>query len=211
MPIIINHNLCDEAPECGGIEVCPKKAFYFDKKKQRVCVDHSKCTECLKCTLPDCCPVGCILYARNKSEEKRIRNRIKEDPRTAKWLWKERYGCQPGKTPPKAKIITDKNFDKVKITKGFKLIDIWHYDFLDCRAYSVLFEELCEEITKAPDIYKLDARKFPDISKKLRVKMLPALLLLKDEKEVYRFEGLLKDSMCRKVNKVIGSVLNNRK
>ena len=111
MPIIINHNLCDEAAECGGIEVCPTGAFFYDYKKEKIAVDHSKCTECLKCTSPDACPVGCILYARNKKEEEKIKKMIKEDPRTAKWLWQERYGCQPAKTPPKAKII--KNYKEL--------------------------------------------------------------------------------------------------
>ena len=60
MPIIINHNLCDDADACGGISVCPSKAFYYDYEKMRIAIYKNKCTECLKCTLPDACSVGCI-------------------------------------------------------------------------------------------------------------------------------------------------------
>lgn len=190
MPIIINHNLCDEALECGGIEVCPTKAFYFDTKTKRVKVNRKKCTECLKCTLPDACPVGCILYARNKDEEERILKMIKLDPRTSKWLWKERYGCQPAKTPPKAKIITDANYKKVMSEEEYKIIDVWHYDHLDCRVFSALYEDLVG-MSKIK-IYKLDAKRYPEVAKKLRVKKFPTLLLCKDYQEIFRHEGLMK-------------------
>ncbi|MDD3647683.1 MAG: thioredoxin domain-containing protein [Candidatus Dojkabacteria bacterium] len=207
MPIIINHNLCDEAPECGGIEVCPNGAFNFDKKKKRICIDRSKCTECLKCTLPDCCPVGCILYARNTQEEKRIRDRIKEDPRTAKWLWKERYGCQPAKTTPKATILTTSNFEAMMKKKGYKLIDIWHYDFLDCRAYSVLFEDLLKGIKAKIVTYKLDAQKHPGLAKILKINKFPTLTIMEDQNEIWRLEGLLKKKSAARTNLEIKKLL----
>lgn len=201
MPIIINHNLCDEADACGGIEICPTKAFYFDYKKGEVAIDHSKCNECLKCTLPDACPVGCILYARDKKEETKIKKKIKEDPRTEKWLWQERYGCQPAKTPPKATIITDKNFNKVEKQSGYKLIDLWHEEYLDCRAYSVLFKDLIKGIKHEVSIYKLDSQKYPSLAKIFKVKKVPTLLLYKEKKEVWRYEGLMKDTNVLQFNK----------
>ncbi len=207
MPIIINHNLCDEAQECGGIEVCPTGAFYFDKKKGKVAVDKSKCTECLKCTLPDACPVGCILYARNKDEEDKIRKRIKNDPRTAKWLWRERYGCQPAKTPPKAVIINKKNFDKIVKQKGYKLIDVWRDEDLDCRAYSVSFSDLLQGIKQEVDIFKLDAREYPTLSGKLNVQKHPTLLLYKDSIEEWRYEGLLKEKGKMRINKKLKEMI----
>jgi thiol-disulfide isomerase/thioredoxin len=206
MPIIINHNLCDEAPECGGIAVCPTGAFHYDYKKKKVAIDHSKCTECLKCTLPDACPVGCILYAKDKKQEDRIKKMLSEDPRTAKWLWRERYGCQPGKTPPRATIITKENFNKIINKKGYKLIDVWHYEFLDCRAYSVLFSDLLKSIKKEIKIYKLDAQKYPKLAKKLNVKKYPTLLLLKDKKGIWRHEGLIKDEQTEEIAKSLVEV-----
>jgi NAD-dependent dihydropyrimidine dehydrogenase PreA subunit len=205
MPIIINHNLCDEAPECGGIEVCPTGAFYYDKKRKRVAIDHSKCNECLKCTLPDACPVGCILYARDKKEEARIQKILNQNPRTTKWLWQERYGCQPGKTPPKAKILNKTNTNNILKQRGYKLIDIWHYDYLDCRAHSVLFKELLKGIKEGINIYKLDAKKYPKFAKILKVNKFPTLLLYNDKKEIWRFEGLMKDKQKKELNTILGS------
>lgn len=205
MPIIINHNLCDEAPECGGIEVCPTGAFHYDKKRRRVAIDHSKCNECLLCTMPDACPVGCILFARNKKSEKKIREMIKEDPRTAKWLWKERYGTQPGKTSPMAAIINHKNLSKILKKKGYKLIDIWHNDFLDCRVNATLFTDILKNIKKEINIYKLDAQQFTDYVEVLNTKKFPSLLLYKDNKEIWRFEGLLQKKDVGKIQKELES------
>jgi len=189
MPILINHKLCDEAPECGGIEVCPVHAFYFDKKKQKISIDQSKCIECLKCTLPDVCPVGCILYARNKIEEKKIKKMIQEDRRTKKWLWKERYGCQPGKTSPLVENLNQKNIQKVIKQKGIVCIDVWNEKFLDCRLHSPLYEEIYKEINVS--FYKLDGLTYPLLADKLKIKIFPTLLLYKNQQEVLRHEGYL--------------------
>jgi len=203
MPIIINHNLCDEAPECGGIEVCPVKAFYFDKKKKRVAVNKSKCTECIKCTLPDVCPVGCILFARDKKEELKIKKMINEDPRTARWLWQERYGCQPGKTPPKAEIVTSEKFDRIIHSKGYKIIDVWHNNFLDCRLNSPLYSDLLKRISLKIKIYKLDAQKFPKIAKGMNIKKFPSLILYKEIKQILKHSGLLENKKTKDLNKKI--------
>lgn len=196
--IVINHNLCDEAPECGGIEVCPTGAFHYDYRRKRIAIDESKCTLCLRCTLPDTCPVGCILFARTIGDEKRIKKMIKEDPRTAKWLWQERYGCQPGQTPPTAEIITAENFTSVLDTNGLKLIDAWHIDYLDCRVHSVLFSDLLKGIKMDVSIFKLDAQEFPKYAKKLKVQEYPTMILLDGDKEVWRHEGLIDEKQLKK-------------
>ena len=207
MPIIINHNLCDEAPECGGIEVCKTKAFQYDYKKGVVCIDQSKCSECLNCTLPDVCPVGCILYARNEKESQKINKMIRSDKRTKAWLWKERYGCQPGKTPPKAIIMNESNFKRILNKKGWKLFDVWHYDYLDCRVSSVLIEDLLGSKQKKVEIYKLDAKSFPELKRKLKVKKLPTLILYKDNTEKWRYRGLIDGKRLEKTYKTITDLI----
>lgn len=207
MKVLINHNLCDEAPECGGIEVCPTGAFHYDYKRKRVAIDESKCTLCLKCTLPDACPVGCILFARSIGDEKKIRSMIKEDPRTAKWLWRERFGCQPGKAAPRATIVNPSNFNTVLMQKGYKLIDIWHPDYLDCRINSALFSDLLKGLKEKVAIQKLDASEFPKLAKKLNVDKFPSLLLFKDGNELSRFSGLIEPEKVKEINKKIKSIL----
>jgi len=207
MKIIINHNLCDEAVECGGIEVCPTGAFYYDYKRKRVAIDESKCTLCLRCTLPDACPVGCILFARSIGDAKKIQSMIKEDPRTAKWLWRERYGCQPGKTAPKAIEVTTANIDQVLTDNGYKLIDVWHPDFLDCRINSALFADLLDAAKKKLAIYKLNASTYPDLAKKLKVQQFPSLLLYKNDSEIWRLGGLIEPEKVKAVNKKLRSLI----
>jgi len=199
MPIIINHNLCDEAPECGGIEVCPVGAFYYDYKRKKVAVDKKKCIECLKCTLPDACPVGCIIYARNEKEEKKIKKAINNNTKTRKWLWKERFGCQPALTPPKAKIVTNSNLDSILKLNGFKLIDVWHNDFLDCRYHSVLFEDVVGNIKVKITAYKLDGQNNNEVVKKLKIKKFPTLLIYKDNKEIWRFEEYISKNNLKEI------------
>lgn len=210
MTIILNKKLCDNAPECGGIEVCPVGAFYYDKKKKQIMIDNDKCIDCLKCTLPDTCPVGCILYARNKEEEKRIKKMIQNDPRSSKWLWKARYGCEEAQTEPKEAVVNKDNYEEVINSNGLKLIDLWHYDYLDCRFHSPLFEEILEGIDKQVEIYKLNAQDFSKLAKKLNVNKFPTMLLLDKDNEIYRYEGLFenKKNMIARINHDIKTVLD---
>lgn len=210
MTIILNRKLCDNAPECGGIAVCPVGAFYYDEKKMQVMIDNDKCIECLKCTLPDTCPVGCILYARNEEEEKRIKKMINSDPRSSKWLWKARYGCEAAITPPKEKVINENNFEEILEKKGLKLIDLWHYDFLDCRLHSPLFEEILNGIQKEIKICKLNAQEFSKLAKRLNVSKFPTLILLDKNNEIYRYEGLLenKKKFITKINQDIKNAID---
>lgn len=36
MPVLINKKICDNAPECSGIEACETGALYFDEEKKRL-------------------------------------------------------------------------------------------------------------------------------------------------------------------------------
>jgi len=207
MPILINHNICDEVPECGGIEVCPTKAIYYDYKKRTIVLDQLKCIDCLKCTLPDVCPVGCFLYARNKKEETRLQKIIKPDAKKMTWLWQERYGCQPGRVKPKAIILTDNNFKTMFSKKGIKAIDVWHNDYLDCRLHSPLFKELFQRASENITKYKLDAQKYTKLANKLKAKTFPSLLILRDKVEIFRYEGYINKKSISGLSKKLKTIL----
>lgn len=199
--IIFNYDLCDMAPECGGIEVCPTGAIYYDKKQGRPVWDASKCTFCLTCTTPDACPVGVIMYARDEKEEKRIREMINSDPRTADWLWRERYGVQPARTKPIATSLTGENFEEVMKQEGYKIIDVWSEEALDCRLHAPLYTDLLKGVKKPLNIYKLDAGRHPSLAKKFALEELPAMLLLIGHKELIRHSGYLKGDKTATLNK----------
>lgn len=208
MKIIINHNLCDEAPECGGIEVCPTGAFAFNEEAQRVQVDQKKCITCLKCTLPSACPVGCIYFARDENDKMRIEEMLKLDPKTESWLWEERYGCYPGKTAPFASTLTSKNFKESFSADEYKLVDYWNYNSIDCRYHSQLFTDILKDVKAPVSIYKVDCVSEKDISKQMKIINYPSLVLYdKSGKEIYRYEGLMKEANLTEVNKEIKALI----
>lgn len=183
MPGIINYKICDLAEACGGMAVCPTKAFSWNKKLKRPEIDNKKCTSCGVCVAE--CPVEAIIVVRTEEEFKEVLEKIKNDPRSEKELWRERLGCQPGRTSPLAKVVTPDNFDKeVLRAKGLMALDVWSEETLDCRYHSVLWDGL-EEAKKMP-LKKLDGGKHTALAKKLKVKRLPTLIFFKDGKEVGR-------------------------
>lgn len=93
MPVCINFKICDNARECGGIEVCPTKAMFFDEKNNQIAIDSKKCINCGACA--NACPVGAIRFASTDKEFKAIQKEIEDDPRRISDLFVERYGAAP--------------------------------------------------------------------------------------------------------------------
>lgn len=188
MPGVINYKICDLAPECGGIEVCPAGALLWNKKAKRPEIDNNKCVSCGVCVRE--CPVGAIVVVKTQEEFGEVLRRIKNDSRSEKELWRERLGCQPGRTPPLAKIITPKNFEKEIVqVKDLLVVDVWNEETLDCRYHSILWEEL--GFAQRVAFKKLRGDEYPELVKKLKITKFPTLLIFKDGKEVSRKEGYL--------------------
>jgi thioredoxin 1 len=205
--ILFNYNLCDLAPECGGIEVCPNGAITYDTKQQRPVWNSDNCNFCLQCTTPDACPVGVILYARDEREEKAIHDSISKDPRTAEWLWQERYGVQPARSIPFATILTDKNLKLLQESKKAVLLDIWRENDLDCRFNSPLYSELLGEKLGRVELYRLDGNAYPAVALRFAVNTYPTLLLLQSGKELYRYEGHIGKEKLNEVSQKIMSLV----
>jgi hypothetical protein len=204
--IIFNYKICDRASECGGISECPVNAITYDQISQRPVWDSTKCTFCLKCTLPDACPVGAIMFAKDDDQEKTILDTINADSRSEEWLWQERYGVQPAKTPS-AQILTPKNFNSVTKSIVPAIIDIWHEDFLDCRLHSPLFSDLLKDIP-GYRLYKLDAKKYTELASKLNVGQYPSLHVLIGSKLVFSHSGNIKEEDVSKINLQLTKILN---
>ena len=204
--IIINQKTCDKSSDCSGIDVCPTNALFFDSEQNLVKWDEHKCVFCLRCTLPDGCPIGAIMYARDEVSEKAIIETINSDPRSEDWLWQERLGVQPGK-PSIAKELNETNFEEVLFSSGNNFIDIWHEDYLNCRLHSILYEDISKDVTNIT-FYKLDAKKYPKLIEKLGVKIFPTLQLIKNGKINLIYQDNIEDSKKSIIINLIQNIIN---
>ena len=54
--IMFEEGLCVKCKTC--VEICPQKCISFDEKKEKPCIDFTKCDFCMKCV--DACPSGAL-------------------------------------------------------------------------------------------------------------------------------------------------------
>ena len=102
MAIKLNFNICDNAPECSGIAVCPTGAIYWDEEtinplneKGSICVDNGKCIACKKCVGENGCPIGAIIFADSEDELENLTRDYETDLIKVKNLFVERFGAAP--------------------------------------------------------------------------------------------------------------------
>ena len=93
MPVLVNFKICDNAPECSGIEVCPTGTLFWNAKEGKIGTDNDLCISCHECE--NACPVGAIHVADSDSDFVRLQSNIENDSRTAADLFVERYGAMP--------------------------------------------------------------------------------------------------------------------
>jgi len=204
MPVLINFKICDNARECGGIEVCPTKALYWDEKKKTIVIDNSKCIDCGLCE-PEC-PVDAIRVAKNEEEYKKIKKEIEEDPRRISDLFVNRYGAAPVVS---SFLIPGNRFDK-EISQSAKLLalEIFNQDSIECLLNSIPVRELFKDIDLR--YRKIEMKKDDSLLEKYKVRKLPALLFFKNGKLMDKIEGYFdvgkKKEMVEKVNRIIKSI-----
>ena len=91
MAVLINFKICDNAKECGGIDVCPTGALSWNDVDSKIEIDNDKCISCGACEAE--CPIGAIMVAHSDEEYEKYKSEIDEDPRTTKDLFVDRYGA----------------------------------------------------------------------------------------------------------------------
>lgn len=202
MPVLINFKICDNSEDCSGIEVCPVKAFYWNRKKKTIAVDNSKCIDCGKCE--EACPVDAIRVARTKEEYEKIKREIEEDPRKVSDLFIDRYGAQP---IHHAFLIPQSQFS-IQIIKSTKpaVVELFSNDSIECMLRSIPIKELFE----GADIkYRKIEAKGSSLPDKYGIKKLPTLLFFRGGKLVGKIEGYYGDKEIGEIRKRINKILSH--
>ena len=205
MKALINFKICDNAPECSGIEVCPTGAMHFDEEKETIVVDDDKCINCGLCE--KACPIGAIRVAKSEEEYERIQKEIEEDPRTIKDLFVDRYGA----APLSEFFMLDANelAEKVKGTK-LVLVEVYVEDTIECLIKSIPIKEITANIDKNTLYYKVEAT--DELSAKYEISEYPSLLVFKDGKYVDKVSGYytsdVKSEFMDKINSIINGEMH---
>jgi NAD-dependent dihydropyrimidine dehydrogenase PreA subunit len=178
----INHNICDNSPQCGAISVCPVKAISWNAQ-EGLHIDSTKCIGCGLCVAE--CPVGAISV--NNEEE------IKKDPQKIAQLFVERYGAE---AIDKKIIIKESEFHKlIKTINGLLVAEFFNDDSIQCLVKSIPISELFKNFK----FYKVEA--------KTESENLPMMMIYKDGALLGKISGIYdvskKEELINKIKKIL--------
>lgn len=182
MSVLVNFKICDNAKECGGVEVCPVGAFSWDDEKETIVLDNEKCISCGLCEKE--CPIGAIRVAKTEEEYEKIKKEIDDDPRTTKDLFVERYGAAP--LSEFFMIEVDDVSEKIK-NKGLTFIECYKDDSIQCLLKSIPVKELTVDLDHDTLFYKVEVD--DEIVDKYDLYTFPSLLIFKDGEYLGKVDG----------------------
>lgn len=199
MAVLVNFKICDNAKECGGIEVCPTGAFSWDEENETIVLDNNKCISCGLCEAE--CPIGAIRVAPSDEEYQKIEKEIEEDPRTTKDLFVDRYGA----VAISDFFKIDKSEIKEKASKeSLTLIEIYNPDIAECLLKSIPIKELTKDFPEDTLFYKVESS---EVIAEYGIKELPALLVFRDSKLLGQINGYYttdqKDEVLNKLKEIV--------
>lgn len=137
--VILRKNICDNAMECGGIEVCPTGALYWDEIKEEIEYNQSACIDCGVCV--DNCPVEAILWGEDDEDYFNKMKEVEKDSREHSDLTVERYGASPIEPYCDCSDVSnliDNSRD------GYLLLEIFEENSINCFLHSIRVSEIKE-------------------------------------------------------------------
>lgn len=196
MAIKLNFNICDNAPECSGIAVCPTKAIYWDEEalnplseKGSICIDNGKCIACGNCVGENGCPVGAIIFANSEDELEELTEEYETDLTKVESLFVDRYGAAPidediCKRHSELKEI-------IKNNHGIVLVEEFSDWSIQCLLSSIPVDTIIDEvkaITGINDIcyYRIDMTEEIEEGTEL-----PILNVYREDKMLCQIQGFL--------------------
>ena len=199
MAVLINFKICDNAKECGGIEVCPTGALSWDEENETIKIDNDKCISCGACERN--CPIGAISVAHTEEEYKKKKEEIEQDPRTTKDLFVDRYGAAP---LSEFFMISEEELDN-KVGNGTTLVECYEDDSIQCLLKSISIKEITSNMPKDTLFYKVESSE--GIKEKYDIVELPSLLIFKNKKYLGKVDGYYnteqKEEFIEKINKIL--------
>ena len=157
--VILNRNICDNAPECSGIEVCPTGALYWDEDKERIEYNADICINCGKCAKE--CPVGAILWGKDDEDYERKLQEVKNDTRRIEELVVERYGATPIDDPITVGDIGEFIDSSIR---EIALLELYTDESIDCLLHSIRIEEIKDWFDEPVGYKKVHVEKEDDVS-----------------------------------------------
>lgn len=202
MPAIINFKICDNAPECGGVAVCPVDAMVYDEEKGTIVINNEKCITCGACESE--CPIGAIRVAQDDEELAKFEKEIDEDPRTIKDLFVDRYGAVH--LSEFFAIESDDLKDKTGL-KELVLVEVNKEESIACLLKSIPIKSITDSINKDIQFFKL-IEPSDDVIKEYSIKDFPSLLVFKDSNLLGKIDGYFEldneEDFKEKLTSIIG-------
>lgn len=176
--VVINRNICDNAPECSGIEVCPTGALYWDEEAESIAYDQKKCCDCGSCADPDAggCPVGAILWGKDDDDYQQKIKIVEDETMTLEQLEVDRYGAAPMSPVADYDQIKDRLLDP---NAGYFLIEFFNDNSINCLVHSIKIEELFELFGTEVQYSKVEIDDISDYSSEYGLEELPALAIFR--------------------------------
>ncbi len=188
--VIINRNVCDNADACGGIEVCPTGAMFWDEENKMIGYNADACIDCALCV--DACPVGAIVWGEDDADYEKKKTEIENETMTLDKLEVERYGATPMSDVASADEVAQ---IVAEASEKYVLVEYFADETIQCLLHSIPAADIKFEVDYNGDVtYKKVQVESADEVKDCEITELPALAIYKNKELKGVIEGYYDDS-----------------